>query len=253
MVRLAARLVAATALFLAHGVNEAAVIEPSVTSTRAELVRITKDQLDAANRDDMTSFGRDLAEDLIYIPSEGTPFSKAQVLARNARLFNAGVIKKWGEPRDIRVVDEGNSALLTARVTEVVSYGRQDLTYELVRTAHFAKRGGQWKTVLIQLTELPENHLQPEIRTLGELRAILGRYALTKGFVVTVKLDAGKLYSRTRSDGSWDELVPVGNQAFRWPHDPADITFVRSPQGRVTHYVYRRPDGQQLVATRLAD
>jgi hypothetical protein len=223
------------------------------TTTRAELIRIVNEQLDANTRGDMTTYGRHLAADLVYISSEGGQFTKDQILSSNFRLIDQGVIKRFGPLRDIRLIEQGDSAVLIARVTEDVVYADQKITYDLVRSSYFVKRNGEWQAVLIQRTELPQNHLTPQRRKASELRAFAGRYALTKGRIVTVKFENGKLFSRTWAGGTWDELVPVGNHAFRWENDPADITFVAPAGGKVTHYVYRRPDGQQLIARRVGD
>lgn len=226
---------------------------PMDTTTRAELVRIVNEQLNANTRGDMASYGRHMAADLIYIPSEGGQFTKDQILSRGSRLHDQGVIKRFGPLRDIHLVEHGDSAVLTARVTEEVLYGRQKITYDLVRSSSFVKRDGEWQAVLIQFTELPQNHLPLQSLKSSELRALAGRYGLTKGLVVTVKFENGKLLSRTWAGGSWDELIPVGDGAFRWKNDPADIIFVNRAGGPVTHYVYRRPDGQQLIAVRVGD
>ena len=224
---------------------------PADATTRAELIRIVSEQLDANTRGDMTTYGRHMAADLVYIPSEGGQFTKDQVLSRGSRLFDQGVIKRFGPLRDIRLIEQGDSAVLTARVTEDVLYAGQKITYDLVRSSHFVKRNGEWETVLIQFKELAQNHLPPQSRKASELRAFAGRYALTKGLIVTVKFENGKLFSRTWAGGTWDELLPIANHAFRWKNDPADITFVAPAGGKVTHYVYRRPDGQQLIARRV--
>lgn len=250
--------VAIGALALAAPPMSFAAAEPQSTarppaSTQAELERIVTEQLDAIGRGDMQTYGKDMADELLYIPSDGGVFSKPQILERTLRFHNAGGGKKFEPLQDVRVFENGNSAILTARVVEHMYYRGTDIVGRYQRTQHFVRRDGRWLATLIQFTEIPENHL-PRAKVPGKmLRRYVGRYALTDGLINTVTEENGKLLSCFRQDCRKDELVPIGGSRFRTTGDVGDVIFVTDPSGRVSHYVYRYPDGQEIIATRLAD
>ena len=221
------------------------------SETRAELLRIVTDQFSAITRGDMAAYGASMAEELMYIPDWGTVYTKKEILARTLRTFNEGVGKKFEDIRDVRVIDDGHSAILTCQVIEHVIYGDQKLSDKLRRTVHFVRRDGRWLADLIQFTTVPENRRAAVRVDSARLDAYVGRYAWGSGLVNTFANEGGKLMSQWRTTSSKVEQLPLNDSTFFIRDDLGQITFMKDGAGRVTHYVYRRPDGQEFRANRI--
>jgi ketosteroid isomerase-like protein len=219
--------------------------------TQAELLRIINDQFSAITRGDMPAYGSSMADELLYIPDWGTVYSKQQILARTLRTFNEGVGKIFQDVRDVHVVDFGNSAIFTCDVVERVIYGDQELMYRLRRTIHFVRRDGRWLAVMIQFTTVPESHRVAVKADSSVLDAYAGRYVWTSGLVNTLTLEDGRLMSQWRPTGSKTEELPLNDSTFFARDDLGVLVFNRDNAGRVTHYIYRRADGQELKAKRM--
>jgi len=220
-------------------------------AARAELIRIVTGQLAAIGRGDMDTYGKDMAEELIYIPSDGGLYSKEQILARTLRYFKAGVGKKFDDLQDVQVIENGDSAILTGKVMEHVIYGEREFAERFQRSEHFVRRDGRWQAVLIQFTLIPENHRTPVKIDPKRLDECGGRYAWTEGLINTITKEDGKLLSQFRKEGTKVELLPLNDTTFFTRDDLSETIFMKDRHGRVTHYVYRRPDGQEVCAQRI--
>ena len=223
----------------------------ALSRTGAELLRIVTDQFSAITRGDMAAYGSSMADDLIYIPDWGTAYSKPQILARTLRSFKEGVGKKFEDIRDVHVVEDTGSAIFTCEVTERVIYGDQEFRDRLRRTVHFVRRNGRWQAVLIQFTTVPENHHVAAQIDSPRLDAYVGRYLWTSGLVNTITREGDKLVSQWRATGSKTELLPLNETTFFSRDDLGETIFVKNDEGRVTHYIYRRADGQEFRAKRI--
>jgi hypothetical protein len=199
----------------------------------------------------MAAYGSSMADDLIYIPDWGTVYSKQQILARTLRSFKEGVGKKFEDIRDVHVVEDGRSAILTCEVIERVIYGDQELRDRLRRTVHFVRRKGRWQAVLIQFTAVPENHRVAVHIDPARVDAYVGRYLWTSGLVNTITKEGDKLMSQWRVTGSKTEQLPLDETTFFARDDLGETIFVKNDAGLVTHYIYRRGDGQEFRAKRI--
>ena len=220
-------------------------------ATRAELIRIVTEQFSAIVRGDMGTYGKDMAEELIYIPDNGIAQSKKQVLARTLRNFKAGVVKKFEDIQDVRVIENGESAILVCQLNEYLIYKGHEFVDRLRRSEHFVRRNGRWQAVLIQWTGIPVNHRAPVRIDSKKLDAYVGRYEWTNGLINTITKEDGKLMSQWRADGSRDELLPLNDTTFFARDDLGETIFVQNGVSRVTQYIYRRPDGQEFRAKRI--
>ena len=223
----------------------------ALSGTEPELLRIVTDQFSAIERGDMAAYGSSMADDLLYIPDWGTVYSKREILARTLRSFKEGVGKKFEDIRDVHVVQDGGSAILTCEVIERVIYGNQEFRDRLRRTVHFVPRNGRWLAVLIQFTTVPENHHIAVQSDSMRLDAYVGRYLWTSGLVNTITREGGKLMSQWRATGSRTELLPINETTFFARDDLGQTIFVKNDAGQVTHYIYRRADGQEFRAKRI--
>jgi ketosteroid isomerase-like protein len=223
----------------------------SSARVRDELLRIVNEQFSAITRGDMAAYGSSMSEDLLYIPDWGTVYSKQQILARTLRTFNEGVGKIFQDVRDVHVVDHGNSAILTCEVVERMIYGDQELRDKLRRTVHFVRRNGRWLAVMIQFTTVPESHRIAVKTDSTVLDAYVGRYAWTSGLVNTFSREGGSLVSQWRPTSSKNEQLPLNDSTFFFRDDFGLVIFEKDSTGRVTHYIYRRADGQEFRADRM--
>lgn len=219
--------------------------------THAELLQIVTDQFSAITRGDMAAYGSSMAEDLLYIPDWGTVYSKQEILARTLRTFNEGVGKIFQDVRDVYVVDHGNSAILTCEVVERVIYGDQEFRDKLRRTVYFVRRNGRWLAVMIQFTTVPESHRIAVETDSTALDAYVGRYAWASGLVNTLNREGGRLMSQWRATGPKIEEFPLNDTTFFARDDLGVLIFKKDNAGRVTHYIYRRADGQEFRANRI--
>ena len=225
--------------------------DAALSRTEAELLRIVTDQFSAITRGDMAAYGSSMADDLIYITHLGTVYSKPEILARTLRYFKEGMGRKFSDIRDVHVVEDTGSAIFTCEVTRQTTYGDQKFRERLQRTVHFVRRNGRWQAVLIQLTVVPENHHVAAQIDSPRLDAYVGRYLWTSGMVNTITREGGKLMSQWRATGSKTELLPLNETTFFGRDDLGETIFVKNDAGRVTHYIYRRADGQEFRAKRI--
>jgi hypothetical protein len=220
-------------------------------ATRADLIRIVTEQFSAIVRGDMEAYGKDMAEELIYIPDNGIAQSKEQVLARTLRNFKAGVVKKFEDIQDVRVIENGQSAILICQLNEHVIYDGHEFVDRLRRSEHFVRRNGRWQAVLIQWTAIPVNHRAPVKIDSNKLDAYVGRYEWTNGLINTITKEHGKLMSQWRADGTKVELIALNDTTFFARDDLGETSFVKNGASKVTQYIYRRPDGQEFRAKRI--
>jgi len=105
--------------------------------------------------------------------------------------------------------------------------------------------------VMIQFTTVPESHQMSVETDSPTLDAYVGRYAWTSGLVNTFSREGGKLMSQWRATGSKSEQLPLNDSTFFARDDLGFVIFRKDKAGRVTHYIYRRPDGQEFRANRI--
>jgi ketosteroid isomerase-like protein len=178
-----------------RSLSQAASPHKASEATKAELIRIVTEQLAAVGRGDMKTYGKDMADELIYITSDGNAASKEKILARTLSAFVAGVGKRFEDLEDVQVIENGTSAILTSHVVEHVIHAESEFVERFQRSEHFVRRNGRWQAVLIQFTEIAENHVVPVSVESKKLDDFVGKYAWTKGIVNTITKEDGKLMS----------------------------------------------------------
>ncbi|HEU4880325.1 MAG TPA: DUF3471 domain-containing protein [Gemmatimonadaceae bacterium] len=104
---------------------------------------------------------------------------------------------------------------------------------------------------MIQFTTVPESHQVSVEMDSSALDAYVGRYAWTSGLVNTISREGGKLMSQWRATGSKSEQLALNDSTFFARDDLGVVIFKKDNAGRVTHYIYRRPDGQEFKANRI--
>lgn len=114
----------------------------------------------------------------------------------------------------------------------------------------FAKRDGRWRIVQTQGTQLLPDRTPVAVATVL-LYAYAGDYRDEGAVRVVVRREGTGLV--VRSPGSSIPprvLTPLFDSVF-FDKRADQCTFRRGPDGRVTHYVVRTPDGRELQRTRI--
>jgi hypothetical protein len=217
------------------------------TARADKVVASVKERLRAISQGDREVWSRLTAEDAVLVNDDGSVKNKAAVAAS----FPPTGQDVLSDVRDAVVRDVGAAVVVTYLVHEVETFASSSLESTLRRTEVWVSRDGHWQAVSTQGTFVPTMHwnvvtLEPKL-----LDEYAGRYEWSPGHVDTVTREDGRLYSSFAGESERDELFATGDATFFARDDFAFVSFVRGPGGRITHYVYRRPDGQSVLARRL--
>lgn len=128
----------------------------AVAPAAEELKRLLNDFLDGASRNDVAAHDRFWAEDLIYTRSAGVRMGKAEILG-NVR---SGPTATAADPtvysaEDIRIQQYGDTAVVAFRLLGKTGSGGQADIAHYLNTGTFVKRGGEWRVVAWQSTQVP--------------------------------------------------------------------------------------------------
>jgi len=221
--------------------------DAAATARTERVVAAVKERLQAISQGDRESWSRLTAEDAILVNDDGSVKGKAAVAASFPPVGQDVI----SDVRDAVVRDCGASVVVTYRADEVETFGSGSVESALRRTEVWVLREGRWQALTTQGTIVPTMRwsvvtLDPKL-----LEEYTGRYEWSPGNVDTVSREGGRLYSRFTGDSDKDELFATSDATFFARDDFAFVSFVRGPGGRITHYVYRRPDGQSILARRV--
>ena len=121
--------------------------------TERDIARLSRQVIDARLKADTKALDALLADDYVGIGPSGDVVTKAESLKRvkDGTLHFDSI-----EPSEVRVRVYGDAAVLTDRRHVKVTYqGRADTL--LVRTTEvYAKQGGKWRCVSVQVTRIAE-------------------------------------------------------------------------------------------------
>jgi ketosteroid isomerase-like protein len=123
----------------------------------AELIRLLKDFLDGASRNDSAMHDRFWAEDLIYTGSSGRRIGKADIM----RDQHSGSAPRPGAPaisyaaEDIRIQQYGTTAIVAFRLVATTKGDGRIERSSYLNTGTFLKRTGNWQVVSWQATRMP--------------------------------------------------------------------------------------------------
>jgi ketosteroid isomerase-like protein len=116
-----------------------------------ELTQLTDQYIAALKGKDAAALERIWADDLTFITPGGAVLTKPQRLADNqpgATRFD------WHEASDRTVRVYGDTAVMTSLTTMKGQYGGQEASGQYRVTNVFAKRGGGWQIVSLQMTPI---------------------------------------------------------------------------------------------------
>ncbi len=130
---------------------------PAPAPEAEELIKLLKEFLTGASRNDVAMHDRFWADDLIYTRSAGVRIGKADVM-RNVREEEAA--GEGGEAttytaEEIRVQQYGTTALVAFRLIGASREGEKTEVANYLNTGTFLKRDGKWQAVAWQATKVP--------------------------------------------------------------------------------------------------
>jgi len=100
---------------------------------------------------DLETLAAVLADDLVYIHSDGEVDSKEEFLQR---LRGGSLRYRSIEPTEVRVRTDGNTAVVTGRAKMAVTTGGCDREFEIRYTAVYRARSDHWQLVSWQSTRI---------------------------------------------------------------------------------------------------
>ncbi|MDQ3313888.1 MAG: nuclear transport factor 2 family protein [Verrucomicrobiota bacterium] len=130
---------------------------PAPAPEAEELIKLLKEFLTGASRNDVAMHERFWADDLIYTRSAGVRIGKADVM-RNVR--EEAAAGEGGEAttytaEEIRVQQYGTTALVAFRLVGASREGEKTEVANYLNTGTFLKREGKWQAVAWQATKVP--------------------------------------------------------------------------------------------------
>ena len=100
---------------------------------------------------DLETLAAVLADDLVYIHSDGEVDSKEEFL----QLLRSGSLRYRSiEPTEVRVRTDGNTAVVTGRAKMAVTRDGSDRDFEIRYTAVYSARSHHWQLVSWQSTRI---------------------------------------------------------------------------------------------------
>jgi ketosteroid isomerase-like protein len=131
--------------------------ENAAAPDSAELIKLLRDFLAGASRNDAAMHDRFWADDLIYTSSSGRRLGKAEILreVKKEGPSKAGEEETVFSAEDIRVHQYGETAIVAFRLVGTTRKNGKTEIANYLNTGTFLKRNGEWRAVGWQATILP--------------------------------------------------------------------------------------------------
>ena len=118
--------------------------KPADGSVEQTLMKIERDGLAALLKKDIAAFGRIFADDAVVITPDGSPQTKAQLLAD---VKSGDLVVESSEISDMKVRAYGDTAVVTYVTTDKGKFKGQDISGRYRWTDVFVRRAGTWQIV----------------------------------------------------------------------------------------------------------
>jgi ketosteroid isomerase-like protein len=118
--------------------------KPADSSVEQTLMKIERDALAALLKKDIAAFGRIFADDAVVITPDGSPQTKAQLLAD---VKSGDLVIEASEMSDMKVRAYGDTAVVTYVSADKGKFKGQDISGRYRWTDVFVRRGGTWQIV----------------------------------------------------------------------------------------------------------
>jgi hypothetical protein len=131
------------------------------------------------------------------------------------------------------------------------SFGPREIATPFHETDVFIWREGRWLYLQHQETLKAVNPKAeaPDVRSLDDY---VGRYEWWPGYVDIITRQGNALFGQDSPHAAPTPMEASSGESFFVKGDASRVTFVRDRHGRVTHYLLHFPNGQVVVARKLA-
>ena len=207
-------------------------------ATRAELVRLTQELMDAIPLGKAEVWQRVLAEDALIVDEFGRRQGKAEAVA-GIHAFPQG----FSGSIEIRTPElrlAGDTAVLDGEMYERESVFDQRLVVRYVFSNTFVRRNGAWK--LLAATDVTLPTPPPKLDVAGlPLAGYAGVYRYGPGRAYTLARDGDALYYTRKPGGAHTGLQAIARDVFMDEGDEKNLlVFRRDASGHVVELIERR-------------
>jgi uncharacterized protein (TIGR02246 family) len=225
------------------------VAADATTGATSVFADLLQQRLDTVRKGDVAGYRALLADDFVRITDSGS----RQVGVGNVERVVADHAGADLAYTDIQTNVFGDTALVESVLTQRISLASRELDTHYVVTDVYVRRNGRWLLRHHQETTRFEPAPMAPPPTPEALNEYAGRYEWWPGYVERYSVKAGKLF--VQQDGAPDteglNLDAATPDAFYDPGTPGLVTFVRGPDGKVSHFVSAMPDGTVITGKRL--
>ena len=205
-------------------------------------------RLDAFGHGDSAAYGRLTANEFVHIMDTGIRRTRAELLALVGA--NAGSKSRY-DVGALHAQVYGQVAVVDCAVLHYHPFGPREIATPLHETDVFIWREGRWLFLQHQETLKIVN---PKVDAPGAraLDDYVGRYEWWPGYVDIITRKGNTLFGQESLDAAPTPMEASSGESFFVEGDASQVTFVRDRNGRVTHYLLYFPNGQVVVARKLA-
>ena len=241
------QVIAIAALLLA-GIASLAAQTPTSNQTEQQLKRMTREMADSALRGDKAVAERYLADTYIETDGNGKVATRAQVLANYPGV--PASMKATMDLEDIQVHDYGDTAVVSARAVMRFEASGQKVSNSYRTTDIWMRRNAGWQLIAEHYSNIPAERVPAKVDP-KIYDAYVGQYEMAPGYVITVTREGDKLMYQETGVKTKMELLPENETTFFMKGLTGQNIFVRDAKGRVTHMIFRDPDGQEIKAKKI--
>lgn len=207
---------------------------PSLENT---LTSISEEIVEAIRSGNRALLDRHLAGDAILVDRDGREYAR-QALLDQVVPMPEGYDARF-EIREPRVIDHGDTALLTFLLDEHLTIFGHDVSTVYRNHLLFHRREGRWLVLLYTYWEKPST--PPVIRPdPASLDAATGTYELAPGRRVMRVIRDGDGLRLQRDGGQPRELLPMAGDRFYLAGVEGEYFFEKDASGKATALVFRR-------------
>jgi ketosteroid isomerase-like protein len=199
----------------------------------------------AIAKHDQAALERLYADEFLFVHTTGGMDTRAEHIARSLTADTANAPDGPAEPTPVETHTSvyGDVAVATMQV-------KTNQNRLLWWTYVYVRRDGRWQIARQHGTAVPPPTVAATVDP-SVYAQYVGKYKYDEtGLIVTVSMQDGALHSQLAGRPPVT-LVPQSETTYQAQPGNAAFTFVRGADGKVTHFVVRRPTGEQARATKI--
>ncbi len=205
-------------------------------------------RLDAYGRGDSAAYSHLIANEFVHIMDTGVRRTRDELLEHVAA--NKGSKFRF-DVGTLHARVYGQLAVVDCEEIHYLSFGRREIATPLHETDVFIWREGRWLYLQHQET-LKVVNPKAEAQDVRSLDDYAGRYEWWPGYVDIITRKGNTLFGQDSVNAAPTPMEASSGESFFVKGDASQTTFVRDRHGRVTHYLLHFPNGQVVIARKLA-